>query len=247
MSDHVIYIRQCKVCNSKFRNVIEDLHNRGMSPEKIFDYLQNLTDPLEKSIVQSEDIKPSAIRRHMQNHFNPKDEAIRQIAETKSRIEKSRDDYKKGVQTIINNVGTLSHMVELALIRMEEVDTLPKEKDKHSLTISYMSQIRGLIESLAKLTGDLKQEGTIDINFFSNEIQIFAEIVLQVIRQIDIDLGMDHKLEYAFAAEFKKQWDSYQLRQARILDGDLPPDDGWKQRSVNTFNDSDTITGGKIE
>lgn len=241
----VTHIQQCKVCNSKFRNKIEDLHTNGMSPEKIQEYLQNLTDPLEQTIVKEENIGHASIRRHMQKHFNPKDEAIRQIAETKSRIDKSRDDYKKGVQTVINSVATLSHMIEMALIRMEEVESLPKDKDKHSLTISYMSQVRGLIESLAKLTGDLKQEGTIDINFFSNEIQIFAEIILETIRQVDIDLNMDHQLEYGFANEFKKRWDAYQLRQVRILDGDLPVNDGWKQRNVNTFNDSETINGDK--
>lgn len=245
MGEHVTYIKQCKVCNSKFRNKIEELHIQGMNPQKIFEYLNNLTDPLERTIVKDEDIQPSAIRRHMDKHFNPKDEAIRKIAETKSRIEKSREDYNKGVQTVINNVSTISHMIEMALIKMEEVDQISsKDKDKHQLTLSYMNTIRSLIESLAKLTGDLKQEGTIDINFFSNEIQIFADIILETIRQIDIDLGMDHKLEYAFANEFKKRWDTYQLRQSRILDGDLPPDDGWKQRNVNTFNDSNTITGG---
>jgi hypothetical protein len=247
MASHVTLIKQCKVCNSKFRNKIEDLHSKGMNPQKIFEYLQNISEPYEAAIVKDEDIQPSAIRRHMDKHFNPQDEAIRQIAETKSRVEKSREDYKKGVQTVINNVSTLSHMIELALIKMEEVDNLPKDKDKHTLTISYMTQVRGLIESLAKLTGDLKQEGTIDINFFSNEIQIFAEIVLSVIRQIDIDLGLNHRLEYAFADEFKKQWDTYQLRQARILNGELSPDDGLKQRNVNTFNDSETITGGKSD
>lgn len=245
MAGNITYIRQCKVCNSQFRNLIENLHNQGLNPQKIYEYLQNLKDPLEQAIIKDEEINHSSIRRHLDKHFNPQDEAIRKIGETKARVDKSRDDYKKGVQTIINNVGTLNHMIEVAMIKMEEVDQLPaKDKNRHSLTIQYMGAIKGLIESLAKLTGDLKQEGTIDINFFSNEIQIFAEIVLQTIRQVDIDLGLNSKLEYTFANEFKKQWDTYQLRQSRILSGELSPNDGLKQRNVNTFNDSETINGG---
>ena len=40
------YVAQCKVCNSKFKSIIENLHTQGMSPNKIYDYLQALKDPL---------------------------------------------------------------------------------------------------------------------------------------------------------------------------------------------------------
>jgi uncharacterized protein YkvS len=233
------YVKQCKVCNSKFRAVIESLHNQNMTPQKIYDYLQSLTDPEEQEIVKQEDINPSSIRRHMERHYDVKDGAIIKIAETQNRIEQSRDAYRKGVQIFVDKVNAMSMMIDQAMTRMEEVGDLPDSK-KHQYTISYMNTIRGLIESLAKLTGDLKQEGTIDINFFSNEITRFAEIVLSTVREIDRQLGMNSQLEYAFGAEFRKQWDAYMLRQQKILNGELSPDDGEKERRVNTFNDNST-------
>jgi hypothetical protein len=233
----VKYIKQCKVCNSKFRNLIESLHNQGMNPQKIQEYLQNLTDPLEQEIVQKESINHSSIRRHMKDHFDVTEGAMIKIAETQSRIEKSRDDYKKGVKIIVDNVNLLCHAIQIAYVRMEELDSAPDNR-KHQYTNTYLNTIRGLITDLAKLTGDLKQEGTIDINFFSNEITRFADIVMSTIQTIDKQLGMENKLMYAFGEEFKKQWDSYQVRQEKILDGELSPDDGKKEQNVNTFNDS---------
>lgn len=233
----VKYVKQCKVCNSKFRNLIEELSTQGMSPQKVYDYLQSLTDTTEQEVVKREDINPSAIRRHMDRHFDLNDGAKIKVAETKSRIDQSRDSYKNGVAIIVDKVQSLSHMIEMAMIKLEEVEQLNNPKAQHQYTISYMNTIKGLIESLAKLTGDLKQEGTIDINFFSNEIARFAEIVLSTVRQIDKDMGMNNQLEYNFATEFKRQWDDYQMRQQRILIGELPPNDGEKERNVNSFND----------
>ena len=235
------YVAQCKVCNSKFRAVIENLHNQNMTPQKIYDYLQSLTDSDEQISVKQEDINPSSIRRHMERHYDVKDGAVIKIAETQNRIEQSRDAYKKGVQIFVDKVNAMSMLIDQAMVRMEEVSDLSDSK-KHQYTIQYMNTTKGLIESLAKLTGDLKQEGTIDINFFSNEITRFAEIVLSTIREIDRQLGMNSQLEYAFGAEFKKQWENYVLRQQKILEGELSPDDGEKERSVNTFNDTEGLT-----
>ena len=69
MATGPIYSRQCKVCNSVFRNRIEELSLQGFNPQKIFSYLQAIQDPGEQKIVQKEQIKPSAIRRHLDNHF----------------------------------------------------------------------------------------------------------------------------------------------------------------------------------
>jgi hypothetical protein len=233
----VKYIKTCKVCNSKFRNVIEDLHVQGMNPQKIYDYLQSLTDPAEQILVAQEDIKPSSIRRHLDNHFDVQDGAKIKLVDTQKRVDQSRDSYNKGVKILIDKVNAVSHLIETAMIRIEEVESLPSSKEKHTFTINYMNTVKGLIDQLAKLTGDLKQEGTIDINFFSNEISRFAEIVLLTIRSIDKQLGMDNKLEYAFAIEFKKQWEMYVTRQNKILNGEMLPNDGERERNVNTFNE----------
>jgi hypothetical protein len=235
----VMHVAQCKVCNSKFRTLIENLNKQGMNPQKIYEYLQNLTDPIEKDLVIQEDINPSSIRRHMDKHFDIVDGAKIKIAETQQRIEQSRNDYKDGVSIVVNKVSTISHLIEQLMIKIEEVDELPGEKAKHQFTIQYANSIKGLVESLAKLTGDLKQEGAIDINFFSGEIARFAEIVLSTIKQMDKSMGLNSELEYNFAFEFKKQWELYQIRQNKILSGDLSPsdDESEKERKVNTFNE----------
>ena len=236
-----ITVKQCKVCNSQFRGLIEELYRQGMNPQKIFDYLQSLSDPMEKVAVKNENINPSSIRRHLDKHYNPIDESKIKVAETKKKIETSREKYQQGISIAVDKVNTIANIIETAMIRIEEVEELPGDKSKHQFTIQYMNSIKGLVESLAKLTGELKQEGTIDINFFSNEITRFADIVLSTIRQIDKDMGLHNQLEYNFANEFKKQWELYQIRQNKIFNGELPPNDGYKQQNVNTFNDSSTL------
>lgn len=225
-------VSQCKVCNSQYRTIIEQLHLNGLSPEKVYDYLQNLTDPNEKAIVSKEDIKPSSIRRHIQRHFNSDEGAKVKIAETKARIEQSRSLLQQGVQITIDKVNSLSHMIEMAMIRLEEVEHSVSDGKKHQLTISYMNTIKGMIESLGKLTGELRQEGSIDINFFNNEISSFADIVLQTIRVVDSEMSMHGQLEVAFAQEFARQWTNFQERQAKAMAGESLPN------AINTFNES---------
>lgn len=228
-------VSQCKVCNSKNRNLIEQLHLNGLSAEKIADYLNNLSEPEQKVIVSTEQIKPSSIRRHLQRHFNPDEGAKVKIAETKARIQQSRNLLNQGVQITIDKVNNLSHLIDVAMIHLEEIEhTQTNNKQKHQLTIQYMNSIKGLIESLAKLTGDLRQEGTIDINFFSNEITNFADIVLQTIRVVDRQLDLNGQLEHKFAQEFSTQWSDYQDRQIKIINGEMEQ----KPNIVNTFNET---------
>lgn len=236
---YVQTVSQCKVCNSYFRNLIEQLHLSGLSPEKIYDYMQNLSDPTERAYVLQEDIKPSSIRRHLKRHFNS-DEGVKvKLAETRARIQRSRNLYQQGVQITIDKINSLNHLIEVAMINLEEVESQTNEKQRHQLTLQYMNVIKGLIESLSKLTGDLKQEGQIDINFFNNEITTFADIVLQTVRTIDRQLGMRGELEVLFAREFGTQWKNYRERQARIFAGELSPNqDEGVYRSVNTFNEN---------
>src|SRR3712207_3848452 len=86
-----MYVTQCKVCNSVFRNRIEELSLQGLNPQKIYDYLQSLQDENEKALVKTEDIKPSSIRRHLDRHFSYEEAAKVKVAETHSRIDKSRE------------------------------------------------------------------------------------------------------------------------------------------------------------
>jgi len=233
VSNHVQVIKQCKVCNSNFRNLIEQLHQNDLSAEKIYEYLQNLTSTKDKKIVQEEDIRPSSIRRHLQNHFNSEDGSKVKLAETKARIEQSRNLLNHGVQITVDKINSLSHLIEMSLIKLEEVEHIQSESKKHQYTIQYMNTIKGLIESLGKLTGDLKQDGAIDINFFNNEISGFAEIVLQTIRIVDKQLGLNGQLEVIFAQEFTKQWQNMQERQSKFISGEIKSN----QNNSNNFND----------
>lgn len=233
MSNHVQIIKQCKVCNSDFRNLIEQLHLNDLSAEKIYEYLQNLSSAKDRAKIQEEDIRPSSIRRHLQNHFNSEDGSKVKLAETKARIEQSRNLLNQGVQITIDKINSLNHLIDMSLIKLEEVEHIQSDSKKHQYTIQYMNTIKGLIESLSKLTGDLKQDGAIDINFFNNEISGFAEIVLQTIRIVDKQLNLNGQLEVLFAKEFAKLWQNMQERQSRFIDGEITSN----QNNQNNFND----------
>jgi hypothetical protein len=137
------------------------------------------------------------------------------------------------VQITIDKINSLNHLIETSLIKLEEVEHISSESKKHQYTIQYMNTIKGLIESLSKLTGDLKQDGAIDINFFNNEISSFAEIVLQTIRIVDRQLGLEGKLEVAFSKEFTKQWQNMQDRQSKYISGEISSN----SNNSNNFND----------
>lgn len=235
-----MYVKQCKVCNSHHKGLIEELLVQKMSPEKIHEHLLALKDPMDRKIVVEEKINPSSIRRHSQRHFDQKEDQVIQHATIKSKTKKSRENFESGVKISVDKVNTVSHAIEIALIRMEEVETLSDSK-KHQYTIGYLGQIKSLIDELSKITGEMKQEGTIDANFFRTEINTFAEIVLYTIRALDIQYDMGFELETAFSTEFKKQMSLYRKREDLIFSGQLSPNDGEKERNANNFNDSKNL------
>lgn len=229
------YSKQCKCCNSVFRDRIESLSIEGFNPERIYQYLQSIQDKNEQEIVQRENIKPSSIRRHLDNHFQ-KDEVVKvKLAETHSKIEKSRNMLNNGVSIAIDKVNSLCHMIDVAMIQMEQVenDSTLTNRLKYQTTIQFMNTSKGLIESLAKLTGELKQEGTIDINFFTTEISVFVDIVLASIRAVDKAMTLEGQLEQQFSIEFQERWKDYREKQIAIINGEEKPR---QQDLINNFN-----------
>ena len=232
----VIYEEKCKVCNSSLKDLIEELSNQDMKPRQIMDYLNSLTDPKQKEQVINDKLSESSIRRHLDRHYNIKTGTNIKIAETKNRLQRSREAFKRGVHMKVDSIATISHLIDVALINIEELDNIKDGRQKHQLTINYMATIKNLVEEFAKLTGELKQEGTIDINFFSNQINDFASIVLATVKKLDEQFGMESKLEQEFSKEFQKQWLQYKDIQNKIVSGELPANYGEKERNINTFN-----------
>lgn len=219
-----VYDQRCKCCNSAFKDRIHNLSLQGLNPQQIYNYLQNLQDPNEKLIVQKEDIKPSSIRRHIDNHFDRQEISQIHEAEVEDRLEKSRKSLQDGTSIIIDKVNSLSHLIDISLIKMEklETDATVKNKDKYTISVQYANSIKGLIESLSKLTGELSNESIIDVNFFTTEIAAFADIVIASIRTVDKQLGLEGKLEKVFAEEFRNNYTAYKQQQNQIMNGDAP-------------------------
>ena len=241
--DLLRYEPKCKVCNSHFKNIIENMYNEGLSARQILSYLSDLKDPVEQNIAIKENLKESNIQRHLRLHYNLKAAAKIQASATRSRIQKSRENFRAGVSMRVDSISTLSHLIDLALINIEDLDQFPDGRQKHQLTINYMGQIKSLIDEFSKLTGELKQEGTIDVNFFSDQITEFAQIVMATITKMDEKFKLDNQLLYEFGSEFKKQYQQYKEIQKKIVTGELPTNYGEKERSINTFNDANAILG----
>jgi hypothetical protein len=222
---------------SKHKGIIEELAIKKLSPEKIYEYLQNMRDPKDQKIVKEEDIKPSSIRRHLQRHFNEKEDLLVRDATVQSKVKSSRQNYQDGRKINIDKANTVAHMIELALARIEEVETLSDVK-KHQYTIQYMSTIKGLVDELNKVSKDIQDSGTIDGKFYQTQIDTFAKIVLSTIRALDQQYEMNYQLELAFTDEFKKQFKAFKERENMIFAGQLSPNADEKERNVNTFNDA---------
>lgn len=234
-------VKQCKVCMSKHKSIVEELATKKFSAEKIYEYLQGLTNPRDVKIVQEEQLKPSSIRRHLQRHFDAKSDELVHQASAKSKIKDSRKNYADGIKINIDKANTIAHLIEVALARMEEVEDLSDAK-KHQYTIGYMGQLKGLVDELDKVSSELNESGgTIDAAFYSAEIDTFAKIVLATIRALDQQFNMNYNLEVAFSEEFKKQYTAFKQREQLIFNGELSPKDGEKERNVNTFNDDSCL------
>ena len=234
-----IKVSQCKVCKSKYRHTIEMLYTKGMSPEKIYDYLHSFKDPESIQNVEEEKLTPSGIRRHLTNHFDVVESALITNADVEQKIISAREKYNEGKADTINKVNLISLQIDTALAKMESIDTFfsPNDKTGHELYIKYMTTILKLTESLAKLTGELKQEGTIDINFFGTEITKFAELVLLAIRRVDRELMLEGKLEDMFGEQFRKLWEDYLTLQTKKINGEV--DLNYGNYNINTFNETD--------
>lgn len=231
-----MYVAQCKVCNSVFKGRIENLSLQGFNPQQIYDYLQTIQDPNEKAIVIREDIKPSAIRRHIDRHFAGDIVEKTKIAEVQDKIHQSRRNLQDGIAIAIDKINSMSYMVDSALLKLEEIehDSSLSNKIKYQLTNQYMNTAKGLIESLSKLTGDLKDESTIDAQFFINEINNFGDIVLAAIRSCDKILKLGGELEQTFAIEFQQAFNDYRIKQMAQINAEIPKS---KENLMNTFND----------
>lgn len=241
ITDLVKYEPKCKICNSHFKHMIEQMFNEGLGPRQIYEYLSKLKDPVEQKIFEKEDFKEATIRRHLTKHYNIKAAAKIHLSATKSRIQKSRENFRSGVAMRVDSISTLSHLIDLALINIEELDAFPDGRQKHQLTINYMGQIKNLIDEFSKLTGELKQEGTIDVNFFSTQVSDFAELVMATIAKMDERFNLKSQLVYEFGTEFKKQFENYKEIQRKMISGELPLNYGEKERSINTFNDENYL------
>ena len=236
MANQTTYVAQCKVCNSYFKSRIENLSMQGFNPQQIYDYLQNIQDSNEKAIVQRENINPSAIRRHIDRHFTGDTMEKTKIVEVQDKIHQSRRNLQEGIAIAIDKINAMSHMIDTTLLKIEEIesDSTLNNKTKYTLTNQYINTTKGLIESLSKLTGDLKDESTIDTQFFINEINNFGDIVLSAIRSADKILGLNGELEITFAAEFQNAYQDYKIKQIAQINGEIQKS---KENLMKTFND----------
>lgn len=234
-----ITIGQCKVCNSKHRLIIEKLHTQGVSAQQIYNYLHSLQDDESKEIVEKEALTVSGIRRHLVKHFDSVEADLIQEADTQRKIIDARQRYSEGKAATINKVNVISSQIDITLAKIESLDHIYKPNDKtgHQLYIQYMKLVKDLIESLAKLTGELKQEGTIDVNFFGTEITKFAEMVLLAIRRVDRQLQLNGQLETLFSEQFCTLWENYLTLQTKKINGEVDIDYG--NYDINTFNETD--------
>lgn len=230
------YEQRCKVCNSYFKNTIEEMYDKGLTAKQIFEALHLTQDPSELETLKKEFLTEQIINRHLTKHYNPRMTASIKSVTNKTKLQQARENFKNGRQSKIDTVMTISHLIEVALIKLESLDEFPDGRQAHQLTINYMSIIKNLIDEFSKLTGELKIENTIDINFWNVQITEFANIVINTIRKMDVKFNLNSQLEYSFGQEFQKQWKEYKDIQNQILNGQLPVNYGERERNINTFN-----------
>lgn len=131
------YEPKCKVCNSHFKVMIESLYDKNLTPKQIFEALNALKDSQSQLILQQEQLNESSIARHLNKHYSQKATAAMKQASSQDRLFRSRELFKDGIQTKINTVSTLAHLIDIALINLESLDEFPDGRQRHQLTINY--------------------------------------------------------------------------------------------------------------
>lgn len=129
----------CKVCNSHFKTMIESLHDCNLSAKQIFEALNALTDPQSKEQLAKEKLNEGSISRHLSKHYSSQAKAALKQASNQDRLFRSRELFKDGIQTKINTISTLAHLIDVALINLESLDSFPDGRQRHQLTINYMN------------------------------------------------------------------------------------------------------------
>ena len=100
--------------------------------------------------------------------------------------------------------GLVTSCKQRLAIITERQSNIP-DKGWESLYKSYISEVRTLVETLAKLSGELTEEKSIIVNVVQEELPRFFKLVLDILKDI-----CPEKVE-AFRAEFKKRYlDMYQ-------------------------------------
>ena len=233
----VRYESKCKVCNSAFKDIIEEMLAKDLNPRQILDAMSTISDPEQKRLWEKEDIKEANIRIHGQRHFSIKTGVAVKTAELKDRLQQSKKAFKDGVKIKVDAINTIAHLIDTALIRLDQVDqAIGDERQKHQLTINYFATIKNLIDEFNKLSGDIKSEENIDIEFFQREIASFANIVMALIRKYDDQFELKGKLAIAFAEDFQAAWQVYKDKQNDVIDGRVSIAEHKIQTNINTFN-----------
>lgn len=107
--------------------------------------------------------------------------------------------------------------------RMEKLEEFLKISDfddnraKYEIIIlKYIGELRTIIETLAKLSGELKEEQTVVVNVVKQEMSLVFQVFSDVIKEIvpakleEVKKRLDQKLSTIFSTEISKQGEENQ-------------------------------------
>ena len=126
--------------------VYEAMKNKGFSVEA-------LTRDLNGEGI---DISAQSIRKFIKKTKQAQKELIKQDLSVANEIKELTMDYTKAIKSILDEV--------------EEVKNMAKSEKDYTTYNQLVGRLMQGIELIAKLTGDLKPKGNVDINIIYNEI-----------------------------------------------------------------------------
>jgi hypothetical protein len=139
------YSSKCKSCNSSHRLEIEAWHNDGKSAEAIEKLL------LEK---YGEKISCTAIRKHLNEHYNVSEEVQKQYTESQANLQKDAGERVSEIVVLddmITSKANLHQTLEKILTnRLKGLEEIEEITDLPKLPMAYVSLYTGCATGLCQ-------------------------------------------------------------------------------------------------
>lgn len=195
----------------KILQEVNDLIDNGFKQKRIHQYL---TQAYGSKLKIPHYVTISYYVKHYNEVLKkPKEDLKEMLQKDINTLSGAVDAVESGRAGILkkNKEQVLESLIEKCNDRMERLETFLSRSDQsdlgakyESILLKYITELRSIIETLAKLSGELKEEQSLIINVVKQETSLIFQLFNDVIREMVPDKfdvikdKLDEKIKYIY-------------------------------------------------